>query len=138
MSTKNQILKVSQKTSLHIVLSLLLSSILFLGACKRKEKREDRIYSNPGYARGEITLYFSGPFRTTVFYSYEVEETLYSNRERTKRTGSDDTRWLTYDYLVVYNTDEPSESDINFDYYITDEEHFQEMLQEFEDFPPSP
>ena len=107
-------------------------------SCRKEKEWIEEIYDNPGYAIGEITHYISIPLVVTYHYAYYVNGSQYEGKKKSRGIGQDKSELIGKLFLVVYKKSNPEESDLNFDYLIESEADFEDLLEEFESFPPEP
>jgi len=120
------------------IIVIMFAFLLGLYSCKKEEDFKVEIYNEPGYAIGEISSYLSIPFKVTYYFDFTVNNINYVGNEVATGIGQENSRLIGRSYLVVYKLSDPNKSDLNFNYYIEDEQEFQELLKEFETNPPTP
>ena len=108
--------------------------ILMCVSCQKEEF--DDIYENPGYAIGTISTSLSLPFSCTLYYDFEIDNTLYTGELVSKGIGQDASRYIGQSYLVVYKQTDIDRNTINMRYRIESQEEFESLVEEFKTNPP--
>jgi hypothetical protein len=108
-------------------------------SCEHKKLLEE-IYEEPGYAIGTITKNTSIAYVITHYYDYQVNGTSYQGKKKggVSNDSSIANRMIGRQYLVVYKISDPSKSDLNFQYHISNEQEFLELIEKFKINPPKP
>lgn len=119
---------------------LLLALLIIATACNKKEKQRicDVYAAKQGYEIGVFESYFSSPLKVTYKYSYTVNGTKYSGKEKAYGIGQKDERLIGRSFLVVYNLDNANESDINTNYSIETASELTNLKNQFKTTPPQP
>ncbi len=126
---RSQIIVMKLTTSLLICL-------LLLGACKKEKQRTCDVYaSEKGYAAGTVESYVKTPIKVVYKYSYTANGVNYTGKEKAYGIGQLDARLLGRSFVVVYKSDAPSESDLNFDYEIKEPGDLDNYISEFKTTP---
>jgi hypothetical protein len=110
----------------------------FIISCKKDKELINEIYNEPAYAIGTINSMISIPLRVTYYYSFDINGQIYESKYVAVGIGQDNSQLIGKNYLVVYKISDPSKCDLNFDYYIEDEQDFLDLLIEFDTNPPKP
>jgi hypothetical protein len=118
----------------------LLVFLLFLfTSCKKEKNRICEIYAGEiGYEIGIIQKYVSGPGKVTYSHSYSVNGINYTGKIISYGIGQKNERLIGKSFLVVYLINNPSESDLNFDYPVKSEAELKELENKFVNNPPKP
>lgn len=111
-------------------------AILFLfQSCQKDDV--DHIYAEPGYAIGTISSYDSSPFKVTYYYNFTANGTGLTGEEVAKGIGQLDKSLVGRSFLVVYKLSNLTDNDINFNYPITSQQQFEELVESFKTNPPN-
>lgn len=118
---------------------VIVTSLLLIGSCKKEKNRICDVYEgNVGYTVGTIDSYYTGFFRAVYKYSYTVDGYKYLEKEKAFGIGQLNERLLGQSFIVIFNVDKPSESDLNMQHGVKSEDDFISFVNEYEDAPPSP
>ncbi|MBX3162914.1 MAG: hypothetical protein KF900_00380 [Bacteroidetes bacterium] len=123
------------KTNYLLIVLILCVSI----SCKKEKKRICNVYDGDvDYAIGTITKLNSAPFKATYNYTYTVKGISYSGKEKAYGIGQDESRLIGKSYIVVYETSDAGQSDLNFDYPVdnSDSTKFKQFINDFANNPP--
>lgn len=110
--------------------------ILFMSFVSCKKEDFSDIYKEPGYAIGIISHYLEVPFKVTYYYKFSVDGMEYEGKDVAKGIGQAEERLIGRSYLVVYKLNNINENAINYNYSITSEEEFNELVESFKTNPP--
>ena len=117
--------------------SLMLTLLII--SCKKEKNRICELYSGPkGYEIGTVTKYVATPGKVIYSNSYSVNGNVYEGKERAYGIGQKNERLLEKDFLVVYNTNNPQESDLNKDFPLKSKAELQQLQNKFFNQPPEP
>jgi hypothetical protein len=122
----------------NLMTIFILISLIGLVSCKKEKQMIERIYDNPAYSIGEIKSYRSGTFKVTYNYDFTVNGSEYTGKEIARGIGQLDEKLIGRSYLVVYNKDDITESDLNFNYLIESQQQFDSLIIVFQTTPPNP
>lgn len=112
---------------------------LFLVNCRKEKSRICELYSEPvGYAIGTVESLYSVPTRVTYIYSYSVDGANYEGKEKAYGIGQKNSTMIGKKFVVVYSLKDPSNSDLNTNFYIGSESDFTEFTVKYADAPPPP
>lgn len=118
---------------------LFLSLCLLFFGCKKEKNRICDLYSGDvGYAVGTIKTLSSTPFKATYSYHYSVAGVDYVGKEKFYGIGQKDETLLGKKFIVVFDADDASNSDLNVDFPIGSESDFTEFTTEYSSGPPPP
>lgn len=120
-------------------LPLVCCLLFIVTSCKKEKKRICKVYAGEiSYEIGIIQKFTSIPTKVTYSYTYTVDGVNYTSKEKNYGIGQSKEELIGKKYLVVYSSNNPTESDLNFDYPIETEEEFQELKVKFASTPPNP
>lgn len=113
--------------------------LLVMTSCKKEKNRICQLYeSNVGYSVGTIQSYHSSPFKVVYDYDFSVNGNLYSGEERGYGIGQEDDGLLGKEFIVIYELDDPTNNDLNSDFYIESVADYQDFLNKYASTPPPP
>lgn len=116
------------------IISSLLFVFMSLLSCEKEDFSD--IYEEPGYAIGTVSQYFKEPFSVTYYYTFSVAGSEYKGEYVAKGLNQLDERLIGRSYLVVYKLVDINDNTINFNYEISSEQEFNELVESFKTNPP--
>lgn len=117
---------------------ILISIFLFSGCRKEKERICDIYASQQAYSIGTVDSYEKSSMKVTYKYSYSANGTTYTGKEKAYGIGQLDETMIKRKFLVVYKSDNPSESDLNTDYEVKAPGDLNKYISEFKSTPAKP
>lgn len=117
----------------------LLITVSLLFSCKKEKSRICELYDGDvEYAIGTIQTYVKLPFKVVYKYDFEVNGEEYNGKEKAYGIGQLNKELLGKRVVVIYEANNPSNSDLNTDYFIGTEDDFNDFITEFSSSPPPP
>jgi len=118
---------------------IILGAAILAVSCRKEKVRICDVYaSKQGYEAGTVKSVTKGSLKATYTYSYSVNGVSYSGEEKAYGMGQSDPTMIDKEFVVVYNTDNPAESDLNTNYRIESTTDFDKYVAEFAVTPPNP
>jgi hypothetical protein len=117
---------------------IILMLIPFILSCKKEKNRICQLYSaDIAYSIGKINSFEKVPLKVNYKYDYIVNQTQYNGIKKAYGIGQDDSKLLNKSYVVVYDKNNPKNSDLNFEYPVKDSSAFNEHLLSFQSQKPN-
>lgn len=118
---------------------IILGAAILAVSCRKEKVRICDVYaSKQGYETGTVKSVTKGSLKATYNYAYSVNGVNYSGEEKAYGIGQSDPTMIGKKFVVVYNTDNPAESDLNTNYLIESTSDFDKYVAEFVVTPPKP
>lgn len=112
---------------------------IFLVGCHKEKNRICELYEKPvGYAVGTIDYSTSVPGKTTYVYFFEIHGDEYKGKYKDYGIGQDNSRLIGKQFVVIFELSDPSNSNLNTNYFIQSDQDFLDFTDEYLDGPPDP
>jgi hypothetical protein len=123
--------------SFKILTAFTLITIFY--SCKKEKSRICELYAKPvDYSIGTIESFVSSPFKAVYNYSFLVNGIEYNGKEKSYGIGHEESRLIGKRFVVIYEKNNPSNNDLNTDFYIETDLDFQNFESEYSTYTPSP
>lgn len=117
---------------------IVLLLIPFVFSCKKEKNRICELYSSDiEYSIGKISSLIKVPLRVDYRYDFSVNQLVFNGVKKSYGIGQDDASLIGKSFLVVYDRNNPKNSDLNFSYSIKDSTDFKQYLVSFQTQKPS-
>jgi hypothetical protein len=124
------------KIQIQIITILIM---VFITSCKKEKSRICELYSKPvEYSIGLIESSVTTPFKATYNFSFLVNGVQYIGKEKSYGIGHEESRLMDKQFVVVYEKNNPSNNDLNTDFYIETDLDFQEFKTQYSTSAPNP
>jgi len=111
--------------------------IPFACSCKKEKNRICTLYeSKIEYSIGKIISLNNAPLKVNYKYDFKVNQTQYKGIKKAYGIGQDDSNLINKSFIVVFDKNNPQNSDLNLSYPIKDSSDFNEYLALFQSQKP--
>lgn len=127
----------AKTTSIYLSITLIALILLFIFAHFLRKDSEKRIISNLGYSIGILRNVTTAgtPMKTEVYFDFKANSKAYNKMKNKGKIIGYKEAVQRAQYLVIYDTENPENCQILFDYPIKDSTDFIRYLEGFKSKP---